>query len=783
MATKLTALQPVSYSSDDKVRRIFSFMVADDQTQAMVEAPGYILRSELPLAVNGDFVVIEGNGYTTRLEITGSINGAAFDTVVNSSGAAVANPQIAINQTDVAALQALVTALQAVDNLTQAESDVIEAAQAVLDTAQDGRLTVNEGDIDALEALVTALQAIDNLTQAESDIIEAAQVVIDTAQDAVAAANRTDIDINAAAITALVAGQAAQDTAIAALQGLVDAGEAWVGGTVYAAGELFTHTVTQSTAVDANGNPVPAGPGLFTYAGGATAGGSATLAEIALWTPFVATPVAEVGVISRFDCYRDVTTGIEYGVTTKTIDDNVFVQEAINRADATDQPDISAGIPNEWAPCDYTEKLINEKTVALVQNDGTNVNSDTRYIFRPPVTGMYRIPHSVVTYTGATGAFLRIGTTDVSPDGSFDVFDGSGDRFVSGESREIFAYLEKGTSYFLTPCVGGSSTAVDFKVEFFVHCPVEKPSALEVNEFTNNLKPFHLVFAHEGDGGTFFTTFKNGLAVSYDNLLNASDVGDGRVNLSSGANSNFNRRASTVEAIEKVGDTFELIKPATPPFDGEFAKITSDPTALAHVADGTYRFYFNQDSYFFRDKVDANVASGNPENGFYFIERTHSGFKAEKGLVELYSSPEILNDFTKNEIDQLSLVGSDTFDLDAAPSNTVQIVNHPNSTTITGDAPTFSIAGAKRYFYSGTLTNGSATYTLVSSSGGGIVETFTRARVGGVWQQWIAIDPILLPFADDTAAGAGGIATGERYQTDGTGAAPLNVAGIVMVKQ
>jgi hypothetical protein len=38
-------------------------------------------------------------------------------------------------------------------------------------------------------------------------------------------------------------------------------------------------------------------------------------------------------------------------------------------------------------------------------------------------------------------------------------------------------------------------------------------------------------------------------------------------------------------------------------------------------------------------------------------------------------------------------------------------------------------------------------------------------------------------YADDAAAGVGGLILGEIYQTTGAGAAPLNVAGIVMVKQ
>jgi hypothetical protein len=38
-------------------------------------------------------------------------------------------------------------------------------------------------------------------------------------------------------------------------------------------------------------------------------------------------------------------------------------------------------------------------------------------------------------------------------------------------------------------------------------------------------------------------------------------------------------------------------------------------------------------------------------------------------------------------------------------------------------------------------------------------------------------------YADDAAAGTGGLTTGQTYQTTGLGAAPLNVAGILMIKQ
>jgi len=38
-------------------------------------------------------------------------------------------------------------------------------------------------------------------------------------------------------------------------------------------------------------------------------------------------------------------------------------------------------------------------------------------------------------------------------------------------------------------------------------------------------------------------------------------------------------------------------------------------------------------------------------------------------------------------------------------------------------------------------------------------------------------------YNDDVAAGVGGLAAGQLYQTTGLGAAPLNAAGIVMIKQ
>ena len=52
------------------------------------------------------------------------------------------------------------------------------------------------------------------------------------------------------------------------------------------------------------------------------------------------------------------------------------------------------------------------------------------------------------------------------------------------------------------------------------------------------------------------------------------------------------------------------------------------------------------------------------------------------------------------------------------------------------------------------------------------LSTFVQTDIGAI-----------AAFNDDVAAGIGGLAAGQLYQTTGLGAAPLNAAGIVMIKQ
>ena len=61
----------------------------------------------------------------------------------------------------------------------------------------------------------------------------------------------------------------------------------------------------------------------------------------------------------------------------------------------------------------------------------------------------------------------------------------------------------------------------------------------------------------------------------------------------------------------------------------------------------------------------------------------------------------------------------------------------------------------------------------------GDILTLSNATVGDC--DWVPL--IKGAFDDDAAAGVGGLITGDIYQTTGVAANPLNVAGIVMVKQ
>jgi hypothetical protein len=82
----------------------------------------------------------------------------------------------------------------------------------------------------------------------------------------------------------------------------------------------------------------------------------------------------------------------------------------------------------------------------------------------------------------------------------------------------------------------------------------------------------------------------------------------------------------------------------------------------------------------------------------------------------------------------------------------------------------------------GDLLIGSETYDVNEANPvvGNPTRNFT---VSSVVQTLPSTSLILPAYADDAAAGTAGLTTGKLYQTSGSGSAPLNVAGIVMIKQ
>ena len=104
-----------------------------------------------------------------------------------------------------------------------------------------------------------------------------------------------------------------------------------------------------------------------------------------------------------------------------------------------------------------------------------------------------------------------------------------------------------------------------------------------------------------------------------------------------------------------------------------------------------------------------------------------------------------------------------------------------NNIVLTGD-----FTGTGNITRTGTVTiTGGISSTLSISSGAdmeavGFIGAGTFLKANGANALYL---PNLSSFADNAAAVAGGLSAGDVYQTDGTAAAPLNVAGILMIRQ
>jgi len=123
-----------------------------------------------------------------------------------------------------------------------------------------------------------------------------------------------------------------------------------------------------------------------------------------------------------------------------------------------------------------------------------------------------------------------------------------------------------------------------------------------------------------------------------------------------------------------------------------------------------------------------------------------------------------IDNATGNILSELELKSADTFvsigTTVASPSETI-LINAQGNTKM-------------RFNYED--INGTQYYCFKDSGNGAL----GGPGLAGGWEKvFFNLDA----YADDAAAGAAGLTVNQLYQTDGTGAAPLNVAGIVMAKQ
>ena len=138
-------------------------------------------------------------------------------------------------------------------------------------------------------------------------------------------------------------------------------------------------------------------------------------------------------------------------------------------ADATSLPQtvtiaIPAGTYTPTTPIaldSLNPPIINQLTenYTTVANPG-NHHEET---FVAPFTGTYRIALSATSFGSPTdNGWVRVGTTSVSPDGSFDVFEGAADRVETATPSKMYTFsMNAGTTYYIMTGAGGGDSMTD----------------------------------------------------------------------------------------------------------------------------------------------------------------------------------------------------------------------------------------------------------------------------------------------------------------------------------
>ena len=165
-----------------------------------------------------------------------------------------------------------------------------------------------------------------------------------------------------------------------------------------------------------------------------------------------------------------------------------------------------------------------------------------------------------------------------------------------------------------------------------------------INEYIHNMRDFRMVFSHENTGA-FVITNKNGVPNTYENLVNTSDGGNGRLNFGAGSNGVYSKKANTVETVLEVDDYFEIIVGTIDAFRTIFVAFSDDENIVPHANNGEYRMRLASNGFALFDRANNQVAGNGVEDGTYRFTRTLYGWKLEKNGAFLYESPPVCIDY------------------------------------------------------------------------------------------------------------------------------------------
>ena len=251
----------------------------------------------------------------------------------------------------------------------------------------------------------------------------------------------------------------------------------------------------------------------------------------------------------------------------------------------------------------------------------------------------------------------------------------------------------------------------------------EKIDPCAINEYINNIKPFHLIISKEGpSAGNPFTTNVNGILSTYDPayLVNANDLGNGVVQLLAGSNSNFNSHAITPNIV-KCDEYIEFVSLGSSSFHTEWVSISSDNFINAQAPQGDIRIQLATSGYIVYD-VEGNVVANDPtEEGTYRFTRTLYGFKIEKDGVEIYTSPEVCTPYVETYENAEKFYVNTSFHRTTTPRSYDFVTT--NDTPLTW----FDLADN-----GGTLVDNNNTLTNTETSTGWIVGSSSNEQVNSV---------------------------------------------------